>query len=456
MTVFTVNIEVAIQFTFQDTMICEGECFIAPDGTVCCDPGNCEYDLTAASGCDSTIIVDVQFLLPDVVTFDTTLCVDDCVTIDGVDYCAPGTFDIVFTNQEGCDSTLTLTLNGVAVEAVAAVPDTVTCINPIVTIDASGSTADAYTWFNPDGTFLGSGPTQDVDAGGCYGLEVFNTVAGVTCSDMLTICVEEDAQLPAEGIISGLSLVCDGDVETYSIPDDPEAVGYTWTIPDGATIVSGGQDETFIELDWTGGMSGQICVIANNFCGDGPEHCFDVEVERVPLTPALTAPESVCPDELFGVAAAFDSTVVSYSWSVPADAMIVSGENTDSIAVQWGEVDFGDVCLTTTNDCGDSETTCLNLPKVCNQREIPNIFTPNGDDNNDRFKVLKASGVTVIGFEVYSRWGQLVYNNEAGDLGWDGSFNGEPMPTDVYVYIITMTLSDGEVVVEKGEVSLVR
>ncbi|MCB0642856.1 MAG: gliding motility-associated C-terminal domain-containing protein, partial [Phaeodactylibacter sp.] len=321
---------------------------------------------------------------------------------------------------------------------------------------ASNSTADAFTWFNPDGSFLGSGPTQDVDAGGCYMVEVFNTVAGTTCSDLLEVCVIEESALPAEAIISGLSLVCDGDEVAYMVPEDPEAVNYNWSIPEGASIIDGGQDTTYAVVDWSGAVSGQICVTATNFCGDGPEHCFDVVVERVPVRPELSAPESVCPDELFVVQAALDSTALSYSWTVPTDAMIVSMEDTIAIEVQWGEVESGEICLTTTNDCGDSETTCITLIKECNQREIPNIFTPNGDDVNDYFKVLKGSGVTVIGFQVYSRWGQLVYDNQNGDAGWDGRYNGEPMPTDVYAYIITMTLSDGEVVVAKGEVSLVR
>ncbi|MCB0644314.1 MAG: hypothetical protein KDC44_21870, partial [Phaeodactylibacter sp.] len=144
---FSVTIQVAIPFTFLDTMICAGDCFVAPNGTVCCNPGTCEYNLTAADGCDSTIMMDVQFIPLDMVSEEFTLCQSDCVTIDGVDYCPPGVFTIVFANQFGCDSTLTLTLNEIPVEAVVAPADTVTCVNPIVTLDASNSTADAFTWF---------------------------------------------------------------------------------------------------------------------------------------------------------------------------------------------------------------------------------------------------------------------------------------------------------------------
>ncbi|HQU60982.1 MAG TPA: gliding motility-associated C-terminal domain-containing protein, partial [Saprospiraceae bacterium] len=60
-------------------------------------------------------------------------------------------------------------------------------------------------------------------------------------------------------------------------------------------------------------------------------------------------------------------------------------------------------------------------------------------------------------FRVYNRWGQLVYDNETPDTGWDGTFDGKPQPSDVYFYIIGYRLLNGfEPKPLKGDVTLLR
>jgi gliding motility-associated-like protein len=88
--------------------------------------------------------------------------------------------------------------------------------------------------------------------------------------------------------------------------------------------------------------------------------------------------------------------------------------------------------------------------------DIPNAFTPDNDGLNDNFKVLKNDGVTIVEFKVFNRWGQLVYDNENGDQGWDGKQNGKDAPSDVYAYVILLRFGDGSEKMEKGEVTLLR
>jgi len=453
---FFAQITPAIPFTFIDSTLCEGECFTAPDGTICCDPGNCPYDLTAANGCDSTIVVSLTFNPVSVESQSLSLCEGDCLTIAGTDYCAPGNFVVVLQNQFGCDSTINLELLAIPVEALVAMPDTITCQEPSVLLDGSASVGMAYQWFDPEDALVGSDPTLDVQVAGCYTLEVSNTVDGVTCTSLTVVCVEEEIILPAATSLMGPDTVCVGEPILYEIVTDPDAINYNWTIPPGASIVDGGQDSTYIVLEFDSIGTGQICVVGENFCGLGPQSCLTVTFQDVPVSFELSAPETVCPDVLFEVVASVEDTLASYDWSLPADASIVGSSEGSVITVQWGDSELADVCLTTSNFCGESQQTCISLIRSCDNYEIPNIFTPNNDDSNDFFKVLKESGATVLDFQVYNRWGQLVYNNENGDAGWDGRFNGEPLPMDVYAYIISIQLTDGEIVVEKGEVHLVR
>ena len=87
---------------------------------------------------------------------------------------------------------------------------------------------------------------------------------------------------------------------------------------------------------------------------------------------------------------------------------------------------------------------------------IPNAFSPNNDNSNDRFRVLISGDIEIVEFKVFNRWGQLVYDNENGLEGWDGTFNGNPQPSDVYAYLIVLRFPDGQEVVEKGDVTLIR
>jgi len=86
---------------------------------------------------------------------------------------------------------------------------------------------------------------------------------------------------------------------------------------------------------------------------------------------------------------------------------------------------------------------------------IPNAFTPNNDGLNDELNIVRIVGdIEVSSFLIFDRWGNKVYEDSVG--GWDGSFNGKPMPSDVYVYLAEITFPDGTVAVQKGEISLIR
>jgi len=87
---------------------------------------------------------------------------------------------------------------------------------------------------------------------------------------------------------------------------------------------------------------------------------------------------------------------------------------------------------------------------------IPNAFSPNGDGNNDFFKIEHIQYEKILTFKVFNRWGQLVYNGKDAKNGWDGRIDGKPAPTDVYNYYIELVLPLGKHQVYKGTVTLLR
>ena len=65
---------------------------------------------------------------------------------------------------------------------------------------------------------------------------------------------------------------------------------------------------------------------------------------------------------------------------------------------------------------------------------IPNVFTPNGDGYNDKF-VYKNQEQWEFETQVFSRWGNLVYDNKTSE-NWDGTYQGERVSAGVYFYLI--------------------
>lgn len=87
---------------------------------------------------------------------------------------------------------------------------------------------------------------------------------------------------------------------------------------------------------------------------------------------------------------------------------------------------------------------------------VPNAFTPNGDEKNDRFRCLAVGIATIEFFTVYNRYGQLVFSSASYQPGWDGSIRGVKQPAGTYVWMVRGKDFSGNVHFKKGTVTLIR
>ncbi len=71
---------------------------------------------------------------------------------------------------------------------------------------------------------------------------------------------------------------------------------------------------------------------------------------------------------------------------------------------------------------------------------IPNSFTPNGDHKND---IFLAEGKNLLEFEmlIFNRWGELIFQSTSIDNGWNGTYKGNKVQEDVYVYKIKYVIA---------------
>lgn len=86
---------------------------------------------------------------------------------------------------------------------------------------------------------------------------------------------------------------------------------------------------------------------------------------------------------------------------------------------------------------------------------IADIFSPNGDGNNDVF-YIRGLGIVEMDLMIYDRWGQQVFATKDPLAGWNGTNRGKPMTSGVYVYHVSVVLNNGRRESYQGNFALVR
>lgn len=88
---------------------------------------------------------------------------------------------------------------------------------------------------------------------------------------------------------------------------------------------------------------------------------------------------------------------------------------------------------------------------------IPNAFSPNEEGVNDRFVIYPGAGIAeVLNFQVYNRWGGLVFEVKEGQAAWDGTWRGERASAGVYAYVLQVRWIDGFTNLYEGDIQLFR
>jgi gliding motility-associated-like protein len=90
--------------------------------------------------------------------------------------------------------------------------------------------------------------------------------------------------------------------------------------------------------------------------------------------------------------------------------------------------------VTDQNGCTDSAYNYV-IVQPYSTIYFPNTFTPNGNGNNDVFKVF-GTGIIAFDIKIYDRWGTMVYSSSDMNAGWDGKYEGRKAQQGVYTYSV--------------------
>lgn len=145
---------------------------------------------------------------------------------------------------------------------------------------------------------------------------------------------------------------------------------------------------------------------------------------------------------------------VNYTWD-PAPG--ISNLNTPSPTVMPTQTTTYYVKVVDAKGCTgyDSVKVYVDFATGMSQYLLPTAFTPDGNGKNDCFGLKYWGSVTQLDFNIYSRWGQLVFHTNNPNDCWDGKLNGQPQDSGTFVYQIKAKTACGEIY-RKGTVVLIR
>ena len=132
---------------------------------------------------------------------------------------------------------------------------------------------------------------------------------------------------------------------------------------------------------------------------------------------------------------------IYYSSTLDGDLEIIhtSLNKNDSVFIHYPEESIAGCYVVTATDSFANESSISKKICVdnCTYYELPNIFTPNGDNKNDLVIPGPYKFVQKVDMKIYNRWGNLVFKTDNPDIEWDGRYmeTGEMMSPGVYYYI---------------------
>ena len=226
----------------------------------------------------------------------------------------------------------------------------------------------------------------------------FNTINPV-CSNVPSFQITQAQllnSLPGVGVFSGPGVSPVGLFNPTTAGNGTHTIQYTYTGTNGCV----------------NSVSQTIDVNPTPIANAGPDK-FVLEGGVVTLTPAVNA-----------------SYPITYTWTPPLG---LSNPNISNPLASPPDDQTYTLTVTSDKGCSTSDQVFV---KVLKSLVIPNVFSPNGDNINDKWDIRYLESYPGCTVDVYNRYGQVIFHSVGYSTPWDGTYKGKPVPTGSYYYII--------------------
>ena len=371
-------------------------------------------------------------------------------------YTSPGVYTVfLYVTDNDCDITdtaqITITIyENIQLNLIDAI-DLCSPV-PINLISFTNGTASNFIWSTnslftdtlnfdfSDSLFVLNDPQA-----GYYYVQVSNSECALIDSVLLSFT-------SSDLILNGGNNLCLGDQTTLSATNTNPTISfnYVWT---PITGIIGSNTSSSIVVQPSFSQYYYLSAASSNGCFVEDSIFINVSVINPSLVLASASEYIVVPGATV-VLSGLPNSLPNYSWSPTTGLSSPNSQETNAL------IQENTIFTLTVSDgiCTRSDTVQIKVYEIICEEPyvfIPNAFSPNGDDNND---VLFVRGIFIekMMFRIFDRWGELVFESENPQIGWDGTFRGKKLDPDVYDFYLDVTCYNGLKSITKGNVTLMK
>ncbi|XZF16094.1 choice-of-anchor L domain-containing protein [Chitinophagaceae bacterium MMS25-I14] len=327
--------------------------------------------------------------------------------------------------------------------------DTTVCAGAIVSLHISGNTVPfTYSWSPAAGlnsTIISSPAATPVQT---TTYAVTATWPGSGCSpvtDSVTIHVTPQ---PSVQIMKDTSLCANASLPLNITVHPAGNYLYEWTGPDN--YMAGTEDPVLQNVQPF--MSGYYSVKVGAAGCIAVSDSVKISIHPYPDAPEVISPVSICIHAIHTALSAGGGNLLWYT-----DATGGTGNHVAPTPQATAPGSTNYYVSQTAEGCESvrSEITVI-AEKCCEDNLfIPSAFSPNGDGINDVFRIKKGPEDKLVQFNIYNRWGQIIFTGHSEDA-WDGTYGGQPVESGVYFYQLEIGCEKGSLISRTGDITLVR
>jgi hypothetical protein len=314
-----------------------------------------------------------------------------------------------YTDANGCSAPAP-TIYNVSVNPLPGTPGTITGQSSVCAGATSiaysvsqVSNASTYSWTLPGGATIASGAgtnsiTVNYDATAVSGN--ISVLAQNSCGNgqpSPALAVSVNTMPAAAGTITGDATVCQGSIGIeYSVGAINNATAYIWTLPAGATIVSGSGTNDIVVDYSLAAVSGTISVSGQNSCGTGIPSVMPVTVNIKPATPVITRNESILSS----------NATSGNQWYM--DGNIINGATSQTYTILQ---DGTYTDIVTLNGCSSDVSNSIVIIHTGIGNPDKEMFSISPNPGNGAFWLtIKSPTATVYDLKVLNSLGDVVYH----------------------------------------------
>lgn len=365
-------------------------------------------------------------------------------TGNSIDVNASGSYSVnLLDATNGCTNTAVVSIlsnTTTPTLTLSASSTTISCSMNTTTLNAVASVTDAITWTTPSGN---SANPVIATVSGNYVATVTDVSNG--CSSSQTLTVSGNTVVPNVDAGINAFIPCGtSSVTLNATSTSTDVASYSWTGPNGTSIVSGANTANPTVQD-----SGKYYLTITNSFGCTSTDSIYVSLSNVVAAFNGTPLSGISPLDVNFTDASVGAT--NFNWNF-GDGATSSTQNPNHT---FNSGTYTVMLIATSGSCSDTAYTVVVVEDGLTL-EIPNVFTPNGDNVNELF-VIKSTGIKEITLQIFNRWGEKLYEFNGPKASWDGKApSGEDVPEGTYFYFVKAIGFDDKEIEQHGSVNLFR